>query len=243
MPTGPKGIILAAGRGKRMGASTDEMPKCLLTVGGRRLLDWQLDSMRAGGITEIAIVTGYRSELIANEDVSIFHNNEWKTSDMVSSLACATEWLSVSTCLVSYSDIFYQSTAIEALRASTADLAVTYDPNWLALWSQRFVDPLADAESFRLDNEGFLTEIGRSADSVHVIQGQYMGLLRFTPVGWRTFEEATSTFGSEGSTTLHMTAVLQRIVEMNSVRIRAIEYDDPWGEIDSPSDLALFGGG
>ena len=69
-------------------------------------------------------------------------------------------WLDLEPCIVSYSDIFYDSQAVESLMEDNSELAVTYDPNWLELWTSRFGDPLLDAETFRMDENSFLTEIG-----------------------------------------------------------------------------------
>ena len=57
-----KAIILAAGRGRRMGRMTRSLPKCLLKIGGMTLLDRQIHALRGAGIREIGIVTGYRRE-------------------------------------------------------------------------------------------------------------------------------------------------------------------------------------
>ena len=59
-----KAIILAAGRGSRMKELTEEIPKCLLEVEDKALLDRQIESLRGAGIDEIAIVTGYKRELL-----------------------------------------------------------------------------------------------------------------------------------------------------------------------------------
>ena len=59
-----KAIILAAGRGSRMKNLTDEKPKCLAKLRGKPLLEWQLTSLREAGIEDIAIVTGYKRELL-----------------------------------------------------------------------------------------------------------------------------------------------------------------------------------
>ena len=55
-----KTIILAAGRGSRMGNLTDEKPKCLLEVFGKPLIEHQIEALTKGGIEDIAIVTGYK---------------------------------------------------------------------------------------------------------------------------------------------------------------------------------------
>src|SRR6185503_13206340 len=53
-----RAIILAAGRGSRMGQLTAEIPKCLVQLGGKPLLEWQTGALRAAGIDRIAVVTG-----------------------------------------------------------------------------------------------------------------------------------------------------------------------------------------
>jgi len=58
------GVILAAGMAKRLRPLTDCQPKCLLTVGGKTLLERTVDAMLSAGITEFVVVTGYRAEMI-----------------------------------------------------------------------------------------------------------------------------------------------------------------------------------
>lgn len=48
-------LILAAGRGERMRPLTDTNPKPLLFAGGRRLIEWQIESLRAAGVRDIVI--------------------------------------------------------------------------------------------------------------------------------------------------------------------------------------------
>ena len=233
-----KAIILAAGRGSRMKDLTDERPKCLIELRGKPLLDWQLLALREAGISEIAIVTGYKHELLANRGLKEFHNPRWDETNMVSSLACAEEWLDVESCIVSYSDIFYSASAVTALIESRFGLAVTYDENWRALWEKRFGDPLLDAETFRLTAEGTLAEIGNRPETVAEVEGQYMGLLRFTPSGWREVQRIRSLLPKEVRDSMHMTGTLQRVIAENRVQIAALPYVGDWGEVDSAEDLA-----
>jgi len=221
-----KAIILAAGRGSRMKNLTDERPKCLVELRGKPLLDWQLAALREAGIDRIAIVTGYKRELLTDLGLVEFHNSRWAETNMVSSLACAQDWLQEEPCIVSYSDIFYSAQAVKSLMKCPAPLAVTYDPNWLAMWTQRFGDPLLDAETFRLKPDSTLAEIGNKPKSVEEVQGQYMGLLRFTPEGW--------------AEVMHMTGTLQRVIEGSRIAIAAITYELAWGEVDSAEDLIAY---
>lgn len=176
-----KAIILAAGRGSRMKDLTDQKPKCLVELRGKTLLEWQLQALQKAGVSEIAIVTGYKRELLASYGLVEFHNPRWAETNMVSSLTSADEWLKNEPCIVSYSDIFYEASAVKSLMDVHHRLAVTYDPSWLKLWQKRFDDPLVDAETFKLNSDNTLAEIGEKPKSVEEVQGQYMGLLRFTP--------------------------------------------------------------
>jgi hypothetical protein len=93
------------------------------------------------------------------------------------------EWLQGKPCIVSYLDISYSTQAVKSLMDCPVPQAVTYDPNWLALWTHRFGDPLLDAETFRLKPDSTLAKIGNKPKSVEEVQEQYMELLRFTPEG------------------------------------------------------------
>ncbi len=233
-----KAIILAAGRGSRMKSLTEEKPKCLVEVRGKTLLDWQIDAMRAAGIHDIGIVTGYKRELLTGRGLVEFHNPRWAETNMVSSLEYAGEWLRSDSCIVSYSDIFYGPEAVQSLMQCSAALAVTFDPNWLSLWTRRFGDPLLDAETFRISSDYYLIEIGNKPRSVEEIEGQYMGLLKFTPEGWSEVARLRSTLNTMERDAMHMTGTLQMAIEANDgLAIAATPYVGEWAEFDSETDL------
>jgi NDP-sugar pyrophosphorylase family protein len=57
-------VILAAGRGTRMKALTEETPKPMLPIAGRPLLEHVLRALRKAGVAHFVIVTGYRAEQV-----------------------------------------------------------------------------------------------------------------------------------------------------------------------------------
>jgi len=235
-----KAIILAAGRGSRMKALTDDRPKCMVELQGRALIDWQIDALRTGGIDEIAVVTGYRREALLSRRLVEFHNAHWETTNMVSSLACAHEWLESAPCIVSYSDIFYSPAAVRSLVDSHADMAITYDVNWRLLWTGRFGDPLLDAETFRIGPDGSVLEIGNKPASVEDVQGQYMGLLRFTPSAWKEIQKIRDLMAPEEQDRMHMTGTLQKVIEAGRIPVTGVPYTGEWGEVDSVLDLKFY---
>ena len=59
-----KAVILAAGKGTRMKALTDEVPKPMLNVHGRPILEHIIGGLIIAGIRELCIITGWRAEVI-----------------------------------------------------------------------------------------------------------------------------------------------------------------------------------
>lgn len=235
-----KAIILAAGRGSRMGTATKQKPKCLAELGGRPLLDWQVGALRRAGVTELAVVRGYCGQLLENRGADrLFDNPRWSETNMVRSLAAATEWLRAEPCVVSYSDIVYHPSAPQSLAAVSAWLAITYAPRWFDLWSRRFADPLADAETFRLAPDGTVREIGQRPRTVDEVEGQYMGLLKFTPESWAEVERLLAELPAAEGDRLDMTSLLGRLIS-NGGSITAVPYAGSWGEADNQDDLALY---
>ena len=222
-----------------MNQLTEERPKCLVVLHGRPLLKWQIDSLKEAGITDIAIVTGYEREQLQTWGLTEFHNPRWVKTNMVSSLASASEWLEEEPCIVSYSDIVYDSTAVAMLEEVDAQIAITYDPDWQAKWEKRFDNPLEDAETFQLNTDGFVTNIGDKPTSVDEVEGQYMGLLRIAPEGWSEITRILSTLPSDQRDNVHMTGMLQHVIGQDRVKIAGLPYRAKWSEVDSESDLRV----
>jgi len=61
-----KAIILAGGRGKRLRPITDYVPKPLIPIKNKPIIEWQLKYLKKFGVTEAIICTGYKQEMIEN---------------------------------------------------------------------------------------------------------------------------------------------------------------------------------
>lgn len=234
-----RGLILAAGRGSRLGNLSDDRPKCLVELHGKPLLEYQLAALRHGGISEIGVVRGYRAGMIDHPDLQYFNNERWAETNMLASLATAKTWLLSGTVMVSYADIFYRSEVVRNLAAAPGELVISYDRNWQSLWARRFADPLADAETFRVAADGRLLEIGGRTTRIDDIQGQYMGLLKFTPAAWDAVEAVLAPLDETTRNRLDMTGLLRRLL-VTGFPIHTVGIDGQWGEIDNAQDLALY---
>ena len=71
-----KAIILAAGEGKRLRPLTEDVPKCMVTLFGKSLLERQIEIFRQCGIDDISIVTGYCHDKITFPNVQYFRNEK-----------------------------------------------------------------------------------------------------------------------------------------------------------------------
>ena len=236
-----KVIILAAGRGSRLGERTKNRPKCMCTLQGRTLLDRCLETLEQAGIArkETGIVIGYHSDTFTVPDVTYFHNEIWEQTNMFWSLTMADSWLKREPCLVCYSDIVFSPKAIRALADSTALLAITSYSSYWELWEKRMDNPLADLETFRIDGANRLLEIGKKPTARTDIQGQFMGLLRFTPESWGWVEKTIQQPLTKPINKLDMTTLLQELLQRN-YPIQVISTDDLWLECDSEHDIEIY---
>ena len=232
-----KAVILAAGRGSRLASLTENQPKCFTRLKGKPLIEWQLQALRAAGIQDIAVVTGYQAHRF-HYDLTYFFNDQWSKSNMVTSLVSASSWLEHETCIASYSDIVYSTDVIRSLQATTGDIVISYDPNWLELWQLRFENPLDDAESFRVNN-GQLLEIGAQPGSLEQVEGQYMGLLKITTEGWSQISGCLASLPVHEQKQLDMTGLLQKMLTQGAI-IKTVPIEDRWFEVDSVSDLTCY---
>jgi choline kinase len=216
----------------------NDRPKCLATINGRTLLARQIHSLRAGGITEVGIVAGYRAEALAPYGDRTFINPAWASTGIVASLSCASRWLEEAPVIVSYGDIFYGPETVRALSQASRPLVLAYDPHWLSLWTMRFADPHSDAETFALDGAR-VVDIGGRIPAGETPEGQYMGLFRVDPQGWQQLKAAISRLPQASAGAIDMTSLLQTALRQG-VRIEARPRIENWGEVDHPSDIALY---
>jgi choline kinase len=239
-------IILAAGQGTRLRPFTDDRPKCLVELHGRPLLHRQLDVLRAAGLNDIALVGGYRADCLEGQGVEVLHNPRFASTNMVSTLFCAQEWMvDGEDLLIAYGDIIYEQSVLESLLATDAPLAISIDREWRRFWEIRMENPLSDAETLKLNSENCITELGKKPSSYSDVQGQYMGLIKVRGDCVKAFRDAwykldrTVLRDGKDFDNMYMTTFLQHLID-TGWSARAAFTDNGWLEVDTVEDLNQY---
>ncbi len=245
-------IILAAGRGTRLGAAAAGGPKCMTRLRGRALLEWQVAAAREAGVHDVTVVRGFQASMIDLPGLAYAHNPVFDRTNMVYTLLCARDRWGAGFVL-SYGDIVYEPRVLRAIAQHTAGasggIAVVVDLAWREYWHERFADPLQDAETLRLD-AGRIVEIGGKARSLDEIEGQYIGMSAYWGEGASALgdlldrEAIVHSEGGRGICEersfpdLYVTDVLQALIREGHA-VDAVPIARGWFEIDTPSDLSI----
>lgn len=92
-----KALILAGGRGKRMGDDSSEKNKCMIEVQNKPLIQYSLDLIAEANVSEVVIVIGYKGEEIINrfgnkyKDKTIKYAFQKEQKGLVNAIECAQE--------------------------------------------------------------------------------------------------------------------------------------------------------
>lgn len=237
-----KVIILAAGKGSRLMPYTLNKPKCLVEINDESLIDRQIKILKKNNLNSILIVGGYKHNLLKRNDVELIVNEYYNSTNMLYTLFCAESYL-FEEAIISYGDIVYSSDTIKNLLKSNADISVVIDKNWKDYWIGRSQNPLADAETLRLESDGKIIDIGQKPKSIEEIEGQYMGLMKFSKNGFDTLKDfyyrakKNKKILGKPYKEAYMTDILQEMIQQG-VRIDSVMNTDDWVEIDTVSDLS-----
>lgn len=177
-----KAIIIGAGRGERLMPHTADAPKCFAEVKGKRILDWGLEALAGGGLTDIVFIGGYRIDLVQKNypDFTFCHNADWPDNNILESLMHAEDHMSDGF-VCAYSDILYTEEVIRNLMTSDRDITLVCDTDWRERYKQRTEHPEDDGEKMVVDNGSVIT-VNRTMPSEQAT-GEYIGVTRFSASG------------------------------------------------------------
>lgn len=242
-------MIIAAGRGSRLEHNTNEIPKTLVEVMGKPMLEWILEAYESAGLSrrDVVFVCGYRAEVIKARypDFTYVDNHDWANNNILLSLLMAREYLAdgfVST----YGDIVYEGAVVQKLVKSSAAIALGCDTAWRRRYVGRTQHPESDAEKLRADGKR-VVELSRTIPSEQA-DGEFIGVMKLTPAGVQDFLAAfddaerryhPGTF-REGRS-FQKAYLIDLLAEMLEQGI-AMEREDTYGgymEIDTTQDLNM----
>jgi choline kinase len=248
-----KAIIVAAGRGKRLGVETDDIPKCMVKVGGRPILHWQIEALAAAGVDDVVIVRGYLGDRIsgpaAGPKPRFVDNPEWANNNILTSLLYAEAEMSDGF-LFTYSDIVFTREHARRVAGASAPVALIVDRRWRDAYDGRTLHPVSEAELARVAGSGpdaTVLRVGKRQVPEDQATGEFSGLARFAPEGAAAlravWHEALARgldapFGAAATLRqAYLSDGLNGIAE-RGVALGAVLVDGGWREIDTEQDLA-----
>ena len=241
-------IIIGAGRGARLGPETEEIPKTLVKVMGRPMLDWILDAITSAGWSrrDVIFIGGYRIDVLRERypEFTYVENRDWANNNILLSLLCAREHLKDGF-LCTYSDIVYRPSIVQSLVASKHHSTLGCDTDWRRRYRDRSQHPESDGEKLLAEGDR-VVRISRKIDPAEA-SGEYVGVARFTPEGSRelvaAFDEAQKLYAGrefrEGRSfeRAYMIDLYQWMIERGAAFHRA-DMHGGYMEIDTLEDLA-----
>jgi choline kinase len=125
-----RAVLLAAGRGTRLGPLTEQTPKCLLQINGRTMLDRQLEALAGAGIKDVTVVAGFMAEAVVRHVANrcrVLVNEHYATTDSITSLALAAPYLHGHGFLLQNGDTLYPVDLIRRLQTVPRENACLVD--------------------------------------------------------------------------------------------------------------------
>lgn len=239
-----KAIILAAGKGTRLGEYTRDLPKGMLRFMGKSLVERQVETYQRCGVDRIVVVGGYRADRLRLPGTVPYVNEDYAITNMVESLMRAREELEGDV-LVSYADVLFEDRVLRQVMCAVAEIGVTVDKAWRPYWEFRYGDPFRDTESLGFGPDGRVVDIGRPDPLLNEIGGRYVGLLKFSARGVAILKEVYDSAraahwgrpwrSSKSFQTGYMTDLLQEIIDRGH-RVDPLLIESGWLEFDTVED-------
>lgn len=249
-----RAILIAAGRGKRLGPHTEEIPKSMVQVGAHPILGWVWKAFELAGIEELVVIRGYRGDVLEEfvrglvPRVHFVDNDEWQTNNVLLSMAKARAYFD-QPCLVSYSDIIFTPPVARAAVESTADVGLVIDRDFRSIYEGRTEHPLEEGEVSDLMPDGSVARVGKKALPPAEAVGEYIGLCRLSERGaqavGRSLDRLTQDFAGRESEPFQRAATYRNAYQTDlwqmmidtGMRIDPIFIEGQWREIDTGQDL------
>jgi len=230
-----KAVILSAGQGKRLLPLTEELPKCLLPVGGETtMLGWQLSQLALAGVDEAVVVTGFHADKVDRQlerpvpglRARSLYNARYAVADNLTSVWMAREEMSEDFLLLNGDTLFHAGVVERLLAAPPAPIRVTIS---------RKDSYDADDMKVHLDGER-LVDVGKGLDPA-TVDAESIGMMLFRAEGVARFRDAVETaMQGEAAARSWYLSVIDWLAKRTPVDT-AEAGPDEWCEVDFPVDV------
>ena len=176
-------LILAAGRGSRLGTLTNLIPKGLLKIQERSLIERQIDVVENElFIDKVSIAVGYKSEKFDQlKNINKILIANWNKFNMIGTFLNVVEQNQINMSkdiLITYGDILLKDGFFSNCKfKDTHDILLPIIEDWKKQWEGRYDNPLSDLETLKYDKNNKLLEIGRRPRNFDEIMGQFTGVV------------------------------------------------------------------
>jgi phosphoenolpyruvate phosphomutase len=235
-------IILAASRGKELGALTENRPKAMIDLRGRPLLGRLASVFRDEGIRDITVVRGYKKETVNLSSLNFVDNDVYAKTGEAASLACASEKVK-GKCVLAYGDTLFRHYILDRLLGTDGDIVLAVDALWqehnnadrkqhrdLAACSKPFSPGFTDDELVGL------TAIGNSLEADKV-SGEWLGLAKFSPKGSDIIREKMAAMGKAGELQKSGMSELFQALMADGHKISVMYVTGHWLDVNDENDL------
>jgi choline kinase len=221
-------LILAAGYGARLHNASAGSPKGLLTIGGRPILDRQIEMLHSFGISDICIVTGYKAILFESRykaNVCYRFNPFFNCSNNIISFMFARDWM-MSDLVVLYADLIYEDKILEASIACPAAIGLSVDRA-----------TVAPGHALVTLQDNWVRNIDKALDPADA-DARFVGIAKFSRQGVADLLPEIERAARYGMIDQYYTIAIQSLLTQG-YRVAPIDVTGRrWMEIDDPQDLA-----
>jgi len=236
-------VILAAGMGTRLRPYTDNLPKCLIEIEGKTLLEYSLDALLVNGVKRVLIVTGFLAEMIKTRfgnnyqgiDINYINNDEYETTGHAYSLSLSNDFINDDTLIIE-GDLFYEPLAVEFLIKNsdenvilTASLSGSGDEVFL------YTDKYGNLTNIKRDKKNTFT-INKDLTQDDILLGELTGLSKFSKKFFDNIYSSIQNAYKKGNKEQYYEEALFLASREMPVKCRLMK-DLVWTEIDDEKDL------
>lgn len=236
-------IILAAGRGKRLKKKTLNIPKFLVKIKNKSILEYQLKLLEKFKFNRKIILTGYKHEKIEEKKIQaiLIKNKDYLKTNMLYTLFLSKKFLIEEDSIIAYGDIVFEEKILRNLINSPKEFVVVIDKDWKRLWNLRHGKIIKDFESLEI-KKNKIVDIGRRIKNLKKIQGQYIGLIKIKKKTMKLVLDyynklrKMKSFENENIEKMYFTTFIRYLISKN-IEISPLTIKSGWLELDTIKDL------